>query len=85
MIDGESGYLLKETNPYRDHFETRKIGFLKVHAAFTNNSRGIQLKKIWDEEFPKFLDSGKLKPYYEKYGILREYKIMKNCLDEERN
>jgi hypothetical protein len=83
MIDCECGFLLAEVVPFRDQFDTKKIAFLEIFAAFTNNEHGQELKSIWDSAFPVFIKAGKAEPFYKKWNIMREYRIIKKYMDEK--
>lgn len=80
FIDCECGFLLDEVSSYRDNAITQRIGFLKIHLAFSNTVKGNQLKNIWDEQFPEFIHTEKARSIYEKWGMLREYDIIQEVL-----
>ncbi len=84
MIDAECGFLLKEVDSMRNSFETKKIGFLRIHCCFSNTEKGKRLKKIWDREYIKLMDSGKAEAVYKKWDIMREYEIIRKCLEQDR-
>lgn len=44
-----------------------KVLQLNLYLAFANNARGQALMKIWDERFPKLLESGELKKLFEAH------------------
>jgi hypothetical protein len=77
LIDCECGYLLEEVDRYREKFIFRHIGQLEIFAAFSQNEQALKLKAIWDEKFPKFILTEKAYDIYKKWGLLREYNIIK--------
>jgi polar amino acid transport system substrate-binding protein len=77
LIDCECGYLLKEVEKYREKFTFQEIGQLEIFAAFNQNGKALKLKAIWDEKFPQFILTEKAQNIYRKWGLLREYDIIK--------
>jgi len=80
LIDCECGYLLKEVDKYREQFTFQRIGQLKIFAAFSQNEEALKLKAIWDRKFPQFIISDQAHAIYKKWGLLREYAVIKKLL-----
>jgi ABC-type amino acid transport substrate-binding protein len=82
LIDCECGFLLDEVKPYRSRFNVKNIGFIKIYAAFSNTEKGLKLKEIWNNEFPKFIKTDKAREIYKKWGLMREYGILQKQIKE---
>lgn len=80
LIDCECGLFLDEVKPYRSRFMVKNIGFIKIYAAFSNTEKGLKLKQIWQEEFPKFIRTDKARAIYKKWGLMREYDILQTLI-----
>ena len=80
LIDCECGFLLSEVVAYRSQFTVKNIGFIKIYAAFSHTKKGMELKEIWQREFPKFIKSKTAHDIYKKWGLMREYGIIKRVL-----
>jgi polar amino acid transport system substrate-binding protein len=77
LIDCECGYLLKEVEQYRERFTFERIGRLDIFAGFSRNEKSLKLKNIWDAKFPQFILTDQAHDIYKKWGLLREYKVIK--------
>jgi len=83
LIDCECGFFLDEVKSYRSRFMVKSIGFIKIFAAFANTEKGLKLKNIWQDEFPKFIKTDKAREIYKKWGLMREYKILLEVMQKE--
>jgi len=53
----------------KNDYKIQEILRIKQYFAFANTHRGFKLMKIFDERFPKLLESGKLRKIFEKWHI----------------
>jgi polar amino acid transport system substrate-binding protein len=83
LIDCECGYLLAEVTPYRKQFQAHKIGFLEIYAGFANTEKAKQLKLIWQQSYPRFIQTDQARNIYQKWGLAREYSIISKLLQEK--
>jgi len=83
LIDCECGFLLDEVSSYRSQFSLKRIGFLKIYAAFANNEKGLKLKEIWQRDFPSFIKTDAAREIYQKWGLMREYAIIRKVLTQK--
>lgn len=56
-----------------DKFDLKVIKYLDLYTAFAGTDKGRALARIWDRNFKKLLDSGKLKSLFEKYDMMDVY------------
>jgi polar amino acid transport system substrate-binding protein len=54
-------------------FDLKVIKYLDLYLAFAGTDKGRALAKIWDKNFKKLLDSGKLKVMFKKYDMMSVY------------
>lgn len=59
---------------------SQPIGFIEIHAAFTDSVAGKKLKRIWDEHFHSYLKSEKAKVMFARWGATRNYETTLNYL-----
>jgi len=52
-----------------DSYEFHEILRLKLFLAFSDTPRSRELIKIWDENFPKLLESGEVQRIYNEYEV----------------
>jgi len=66
---------LKGMKVNKDIFGMSNIALLKLYYGFANNPNGKELQKIWDTEFPKYLENGKVKELFKKYDKEKTFKF----------
>jgi len=54
-------------------FDLRVIKYLDLYLAFADTEWGGELAKIWDKNFKKLLDSGKILELFEEYEMTDVY------------
>ena len=64
---------IKKFNFNNKNYFFRKIKSLKLYPAFRKDSRGEELRAIWDRRMKKFIDNGILKELYKNYDYLKGY------------
>jgi polar amino acid transport system substrate-binding protein len=64
---------IKQLNFDTSDYEFQQILEFKLYPAFRNDKRGQILKKIWDKNFQKLLESGELKKLYQRHHLEEYY------------
>jgi len=83
LIDCECGLFLNEVLSYRSQFIVKKIGFIKIYAAFSRTEKGRKLKKVWQRDFPKFIRTEAARNIYKKWGLMREYRNIQDTVKSD--
>lgn len=81
LIDCECGLFLDDVQPYRSQLIAKKIGLTSIYAAFPRSKKSRKLKEIWQREFPKFIKTAAARAIYQKWGLMREYGIILDVLN----
>jgi len=85
LIDCECGLFLNDVLPYRSQFIVKKIGLIKIHAAFSRTEKARKLKKIWQRDFPKFIKTEAARDIYKKWGLMREYRNIQDSVKTDNS
>jgi len=64
----ENKKALSSTRYHSNNYNIQEVLRLKQYMAFSNTGKGVRLRKIFDDRFPKLLESGKLKSLFKKWG-----------------
>jgi polar amino acid transport system substrate-binding protein len=75
FLDNQTDLLktIKSMNLDITKFEIKLVKYIDLYMCFANNDRGKQLASIWDKNFQKLLNSGKIKELFKKWGMLFTY------------
>jgi polar amino acid transport system substrate-binding protein len=83
---GRADFIIMTQAEYRDiddseaRFKSQIIGFIDIHAAFTDSISGVKFKKVWDEHFISYLKSDKAKSTFNRWGVSKNYVTTLNYL-----
>jgi polar amino acid transport system substrate-binding protein len=59
---------------------SKPIGFIEIHAAFADSTKGNKFKEVWDKHFLTYLKSEKAKSLFYHWGASDNYNTTLNYL-----